>query len=568
VLRDVRRRLVATRDRADALLHGRAPGDEPVYAHPDELREPLALCYRSLHASRAGILADGRLLDVLRRLDAFGLSLLPLDIRQHASRHVEALTAVTEARGLGRYEDWDEPRRREMLAEALASHERLVPDDLEASGVFSDAVRDVLDTCRMAATLDPDSLGAYVVSMAADVSDVLAVELLQRDAGVRPPLRVVPLFETLDDLHRGPRVIDELLSDPGYRQRLREDHGDTQEVMIGYSDSAKDAGLLAAAWAIHRAQTELVAVGRRHGVRLVLFHGRGGTVGRGGGSAYGAIRAQPAGALDHGIRITEQGEVIQAKFGLAGIAVRTLEVYVAAATEAILRPLPTAAAGWTDRMDRMARASAAAYRDVDREDAQFPAYFAAATPAPELPHLKIGSRPARRSGDPSLESLRAIPWVFAWTQNRLILPGWLGVGEGLDAAGCDAEELGRMAHEWPFLGDVLDRVEMVLAKSEPAIAARYDEALVPEPLRPIGDGLRARQARTVATLLAVLGRDGLLERNPVLRRSIDVRNPYVDPLNLLQVELLRRLRNDERPELVEALTATFNGVAAGMRNTG
>lgn len=566
LLRGVHRRLVATRARAEARLRGDEPADEPFYATPDELREPLELCYRSLHASRAGIVADGRLLDVLRRLAVFGLSLLPLDLRQHASRHVDALTAITAARGLGRYEDWDETRRRELLVRALERGERLVPDDLDASA----DVREVLETFRVAARLERDALGAYVISMAEDVSDVLAVEVLQRDAGVAAPLPVVPLFETLDALRSAARVVDELLAVPVHRHALRERHDDAQQVMLGYSDSAKDAGILAASWAIHRAQDELVAVARKHGVRLVLFHGRGGTVGRGGGSAHGAIRAQPAGAVEGGIRITEQGEVIHAKFGLPGIAARTLEVYTTAATEAILRPPRPAEPAWIARMDRMAEVSAAAYRQVVRDDDRFVRYFAAATPEPELPHLKVGSRPARRRRDASVESLRAIPWVFAWNQNRLILPGWLGVGEGLEAAAadCGREELARMVRRWPFLGDTLDRVEMVLAKSDRHVAARYDEALVPASLRSVGDDLRTRRERTIEVLLAALGHDAPLDDNPVLRRSIDVRNPYVDPLNLLQIELLRRVRDEERPEIVEALVVTFNGIAAGMRNTG
>ncbi len=566
LLREVERRLIATRNRAGACLAGREPRGEPYYSQPDELREPLLLCQRSLQASRGGLLADGRLLDVLRRLDAFGLCLLPLDLRQHASRHVDVMTAITKALSLGRYAEWDEAGRREFLVRALETGDPLVPERLDATG----EVRDTLETFRAAALLDHDCVGAYIVSMAGAASDVLTVEYLQRATGIDPPLRVAPLFETLDDLRNAAQVVDDLLSIPVYRREVRERHADTQEVMIGYSDSAKDAGILAASWAIYRAQEALVAVGHRRGVRLSLFHGRGGTVGRGGGSAHGAIRAQPAGALAGGIRITEQGEVIQAKFGLSGIAARTLEVYATAAAEAILQPARELDSAWLECMDRMAEVSADAYRSVVRQDDQFSAYFSSATPEPELPHLKIGSRPARRRRDTSLESLRAIPWVFAWNQNRLILPGWLGVGEGLEAGVAQGghETIRRMSREWGFFRDVLDRVEMVLAKSDPDVAARYDDVLVPEALRAVGAALRARHARTVRGLLDALGHEDLLEENPVLQRSIAVRNPYVDPLNLLQIALLQRLREDEQPELVEALVVTFNGVASGLRNTG
>jgi len=327
---------------------------------------------------------------------------------------------------------------------------------------------------------------------------------------------------------------------------------------------------MAAAWELYTAQERIVDVCRRHGVELTLFHGRGGTVGRGGGPIHAAIRSQPAGSVDHRLRVTEQREMIQAKFGLPGIAARTLELYTTATLEATLAPAAPVPAAWREAMDRMADASRRAYRSFV-DDERFLEYFRLATPLEELGGLNIGSRPARRAGGGGIETLRAIPWVFAWTQMRLMVPSWLGVADGLDAesdAGRD-ELLREMYRGWPFFRSTLDLIEMVLAKAAPEIAAHYERRLVPERLAPVGAELRARFARTKDAVLRVTGNDQLLAGTPVLRRSIDVRNPYVDPINLVQVELLRRLRSgDEDERIRDALLVTVNGVAAGMRNTG
>ncbi|MCB9764127.1 MAG: phosphoenolpyruvate carboxylase [Alphaproteobacteria bacterium] len=567
LLRGVRQRLEETRAWAAEGLAGRpAPRHDGLLLDPDQLRAPLMLIWHSLHAIGAGTLARGRLLDLLRRLDAFGLTLARLDVRQEADRHTEALDAITRHLGLGSYAAWPEAERQRFLRAELQSRRPLTPRDLPCS----DAVRDVLDTFDVIAELHPGSLGAYVISMAGAPSDVLAVELLQKAAGVRSRLRVVPLFETQADLDAAPATLEDLLSDPDWRARS----GDAIEVMIGYSDSAKDAGRLAAAWALYVAQEQLVAACDRHGVHLTLFHGRGGSVGRGGGPTHAAILSQPPGSVRGSLRVTEQGEVIQAKFGLPGIALRTLELYVTAVTEVTLTPPRGPRPAWRALMDRLSATAAATYRGVVRGQPDFVPYFRAATPEPELGMLRIGSRPARRRKSGGVESLRAIPWIFAWTQTRLLLPSWLGLGaalrEGLD--GPEREVLVEMARDFPFLRSTLDLIEMVLAKAEPHIAALYDDLLVPERLRPLGEGLRTRCAAAAAALLEVRGRDLLLADNPVLRRSIGVRNPYVDPLNLLQAVLLRRLRacedDGERAALEDALVVTINGVAAGLRNTG
>jgi phosphoenolpyruvate carboxylase len=573
LLKPVVARLHAMRERMTSLLESGSPwsSDAGDYADAEALAEPLRLCYRSLHETGAGRVADGRLLDILRRIPSLGLSLAPLDLRQEAARHSDALGAITRSAGLGSYGEWNEEARQNFLRAELSGETHVIAAAIAAEerGGFDPEVDDVLDTLRTAATLPRDALGAYVISMAAQPSDVLAVRALQEGAGLDRPLRVVPLFETVDDLRQAAEVMDALLSLPWYRQRA----GSAVEVMIGYSDSAKDGGRLAAAWELYAAQERLVAVARRHGVRLTLFHGRGGSVGRGGGPTHLAIQSQPPGSIDGTIRVTEQGEMVDAKFGLPAIAERTLEVYTTATLEASLlerAPLPEA---WRTRMQALADTSRAHFRGVVYETPEFIEYFRAATPEPELGRVRTGSRPARRSSGGGVDALRAIPWVFAWTQTRLLLASWLGVGAALEealAAG-HAEELRAMYEGWPFFRSTLDLMEMVVAKASPEIAALYDAALVPASLRPIGVSLREDLARTERALLQVTGHEQLLEENPVLRRSIDVRNPYVDPINLVQAEVLSRLReagSRADPALFEAFLSTVNGVAAGMRNTG
>ena len=573
LLKPVVARLHAMRERMTSLLESGAPwsSDDGDYADAEALAEPLRLCYRSLHETGAGRVADGRLLDILRRIPSLGLSLAPLDLRQEAGRHAEALDAITRSAGLGSYEEWDEPARQEFLRAELNGETQVIAAAMVAKvrQAFDPEVDDVLETLRTAATLPRDALGAYVISMAAAPSDVLAVRALQEGAGIARPLRVVPLFETVDDLRRAADVLDALLSLPWYRERA----GNSVEVMIGYSDSAKDGGRLAAAWELYAAQERLVEVARRHRVRLTLFHGRGGSVGRGGGPTHLAIQSQPPGSIDGTIRVTEQGEMVDAKFGLPAIAERTLEVYTTATLEASLLEPAAVPAEWRTRMQALADTSRAHFRSVVYETPEFIEYFRTATPEPELGRLRTGSRPARRSSGGGVRSLRAIPWVFAWTQTRLLLASWLGVGAALDealAAG-HAAELRAMYEGWPFFRSTLDLIEMVVAKASPEIAALYDAALVPASLRPIGVSLREDLARTERALLLVTGHEQLLEGNPVLRRSIDVRNPYVDPINFVQAEVLCRLRQagpEADSALFEAFLSTVNGVAAGMRNTG
>jgi phosphoenolpyruvate carboxylase len=562
LLAEVRDRLAATRDLAEEALAASEPrltGVAP-YLAAAELAAPLDLCLRSLVSTGNEAIAAGRLTDILRRIATFGVTLARLDLRQDANRHTEAVNWIARAAGIGPYAELDEHDRQRVLVEQLAR--RAVRLDELPVRTADEHVRDVLETFRTAARIHPESLGAYVITMASAASDVLAVEFLQMAAGTHHPQRVVPLFETARDLERAGAIMTELLAVPWYRGKI----GGRQEVMIGYSDSAKDAGRLSADWALYRAQEEMVAACEESGVHLTLFHGRGGTIGRGGGPTYLAIQSQPPGSIRGTLRATEQGEMLQAKFGLVDIAIRTLEVYTTATLEAALAPQPAPKPEWRACMDRVADSARSAYRSVVYEDARFMPYFRAATPEPELTRISIGSRPARRAPGNGVEGLRAIPWQFAWTQTRLMLPSWLGIEDALFSKGdCMLRD---MYSSWAFFASTIDLVEMTLAKADRRIAAQYDQ-LVPLELRPLGADLRARLARAVDAVLTVTGHAALLEGNPVLRRSIDVRNPYVDPINLVQVELLRRLREtDHDPALFDAFVVTVNGIAAGMRNTG
>jgi phosphoenolpyruvate carboxylase len=573
LLREVRERLLATRKWAEGSLEDRRSGASglvtagagpDVYLEVEALAEPLRLCDRSLRETGNAVIADGRLADVMRRLACFGLTLARLDIRQESDKHTAALDTITRALDLGSYEEWSEEDRQQFLMRELGGRRPLVPPHLEASP----EVQDVFDTFRMLARLPSGSLGAYIITMASVPSDVLAVELLQREFGVARPLRVVPLVETANDLRQAGSMLRQLLSVPWYRERIN----GHQEVMIGYSDSAKDVGRFGAAWELYKAQEAIVEACRATGVRLTLFHGRGGSVGRGGGPTYIAIQSQPPGSVEGRIRVTEQGEMIQAKFGIEEIAVRTLEIYTTATLEASRMPVRKPTAAERERMEAIAYASRMGYRGVVYDHPRFVEYFRTVTPEPELSLLNIGSRPSRRPGGRAgVESLRAIPWQFAWTQNRLLLASWLGVDVAIgDAlARGEADALRTMYREWPFFRSALDLIEMVLAKADTRIAAQYDCELVPADLHDLGDELRGRLQRAIDSVLGVTGHAELVGDNPVLRRSINVRNPYVDPINLVQVELLRRSRSGTADETLErALLVTMNGIAAGLRNTG
>ncbi len=565
LLHQLRKRLKDTRAWAkDALNNNNDPGPQPSLNHVSSLIEPLKLCYDSLMDCGMDIIANGKLLDTLRRVYTFGLTLCPLDIRQESSRHAQVFKELCEYLELGNYHQWSEKQKQQFLILELQNKRPLLPRHWQPSA----EVQEVLDTCTVIASQPQDCFASYVISMASQPSDVLAVALILKMCGRISPMPIAPLFETLDDLTRAGASIDALLELPWYLQYCQGE----QMVMVGYSDSAKDAGQLAACWAQYKAQEELVQVCERHQVRLMLFHGRGGTVGRGGGPAHGAILSQPPGSVLGRIRVTEQGEMIRFKFGNTQVAQRSLQVYMSAVLMASEFPPPQPKAQWRQHMEELSQVALHSYRDIVRENPEFVDYFRAVTPELELGKLALGSRPAKRNQGGGVESLRAIPWIFAWMQIRLMLPAWLGSESALQShieAG-KLSQLQDMSRDWPFFQTFMDMLEMVLSKTDGAISEFYESRLLPAPSE-LGAQLRLRLQEAIDQVLIVKQQRELLQNSPVIHQSMAVRNPYTDPLHYLQAELLYRTRQPNPAhfdDLEHALKVTMAGIAAGMRNTG
>ncbi|MEM8933049.1 MAG: phosphoenolpyruvate carboxylase, partial [Acidobacteriota bacterium] len=553
----------------------RVDGDRPGgYDSADGLLADLDRIADSLRGHRgahAGLHAIERL---RRRVATFGFHLATVDVRQDAEVHRRVVGRLL---GDPTWPERPADERREQLVDTLATAtERTVDadaDDEEAHRTL--AVFRTITDARSSGP-GPRAIGPYIISMAQGADDVLSVLLLARWAGLVEddgdvPLDVAPLFETVEDLRAAPAIMDGLLADPLYRHHLAR-RGDRQMVMVGYSDSNKDGGLIAARWALHRAQTALAEVFDRHGIELVLFHGRGGTISRGGGRVPRAVLAAPRGTVRGHLRLTEQGEVIAEKYGLRGIALRTMETTLGAVLRASgeTRDEDPREARWREMVDVIARTGRARYRALVYDDARFYGYFREATPIDAIERLMIGSRPAKRRAQTGIENLRAIPWVFSWVQNRHYLPGWYGLGSALEQAietfGRDA--VAEMARDWSFVGALLTDVEMVLAKADLRIGERY--AALAEDGGALFPVLRAEYHRTVEIVLDLQGRRGLLDAEPTLQRSIRLRNPYVDPMSLLQIDLLRRWRAGDRQDdgLLAGLLASVQGVAEGLRSTG
>lgn len=575
-LRDTRTRLKATRHWLAEKLKGNDADDSLVIKSKDELLQPLLTCYRSLMDCNLAEIANGSLLDFIYRVNSFGIELLKLDIRQESGRHRQAISAITEYLGLGNFETWTEQARQNFLLQELQSKRPLLPKHLnEPAGSLIEHpdVQEVFATMRTLAEQPSESLGAYIISMAEYPSDVLAVLLLQKEAGIEQALRVVPLFETLKDLDGAAATMSTLFNMHWYKQHIQGKH----EVMIGYSDSAKDAGFMSANWAQYRAQEELTAVAQQHDVQLTLFHGRGGSISRGGAPTQQALFSQPPGSISGAIRVTEQGEMIRFKFGLEEIALQNLEIYTAATLEATLLPPPEPKQEWRDLMHQMTELSVQVYRQTVRENPHFVKYLRTVTPELELQMLPLGSRPAKRKVSGGIESLRAIPWVFAWTQIRLMLPAWLGTGAALNEVLDQGQRnvLDEMLAEWPYFQTLIDMLEMVLSKADAHVALYYESHLTQdEDLKVLGTALRQRLQDAVQTLLTLKGESKLLSSNGVLDQSMKVRKPYLLPLHLLQAELMKRRRlyleqqQAENTPVDHALMVSIAGIAAGLRNTG
>ncbi len=569
IMKRLRSQLTNTQAYLERRLKGeRLPRPDDLLISNEQLWDPLYACYQSLQACGMGIIANGQLLDTLRRVKCFGVPLVRIDLRQESTRHTEAIAEVTRYLGLGDYENWSEADKQAFLIRELNSKRPLLPRQWEPS----ENIREVLETCRVAAEAPRGSIAAYVISMAKTPSDVLAVHLLLKEAGLPFTLPVAPLFETLDDLNNANNVMSQLLNIDWYRGVIQ----GKQMVMIGYSDSAKDAGVMAASWAQYQAQDALIKTCENAGILLTLFHGRGGTIGRGGAPAHAALLSQPPGSLKGGLRVTEQGEMIRFKYGLPEVTIASLSLYTTAILEANLLPPPEPKPEWREIMDQLSNVSCEMYRGYVRENADFVPYFRSATPELELGKLPLGSRPAKRRPTGGVESLRAIPWIFAWTQNRLMLPAWLGAGAALQKAveNGHQDQLEAMCHDWPFFSTRLGMLEMVFAKTDLWLTEYYDQRLVDKSLWPLGKQLRDQLASDINVVLTIANDTHLMADQPWIAESIALRNVYTDPLNVLQAELLYRSREQEangaKPDahVEQALMVTIAGVAAGMRNTG
>ncbi len=532
--------------------------------------ETLQTIHDSLATGRGALLTGGELRTMRAQLAVFGLHTARMDLRQHSSQHEAAIAELLERAD---YPRLSEPQKVAALLETLREKKPLRAAELAKC---SAATRNVLDplalAARAAAKFGTETLGIYIISMTDGVSDLLEVEVLMRLAGATLP--IAPLFETLDDLNRAPEILRAYFELPG---RAKPAH---QHVMVGYSDSNKDCGYLTSNWALHQAQEAIAKLCAAQGVKLTLFHGRGGSVARGGGPAAKAILAQPAGLRDGGIRVTEQGEVLSTRYHDPDLAHRILEqmtygVMLGIHAAESAREVPEA---WREAMETMSAAGFAAYKALVHDDPEFIAFWQQATPIDEISNLKLGSRPTFRKATKTVEDLRAIPWVFSWMQSRFNFSGWFGLGSALDAVlarGPKGKKLLRAMHaEWPFFQTLIDNAELTMLKADMGIAALYASLVENERIRRRIFGLLEKEfARTAAAILAITGRKQLLARDPVLSSSVQLRNPYVDPLNYLQVEMLRRLRGGKLPpaeaEAVRSvIELTINGISGGLKNTG
>ena len=565
------------------------PSEEPhaaPYASPAELMTDLETIDRALTSQGLALIAGGRLRQLRRSVEVFGFHLASLDLRQHSSVHERAVTElVASAFGRDHYGALTEDQRQHLLLREIATARPLVSPHVEYAKETTELLRTLEAAARIHRRFDRNALPNYVISMSRAPSDLLEVAVLLKEAGLLKPgptpslsVNVVPLFETIEDLRDCANIMDQMFSFPLWK-RLLASRNNVQEVMLGYSDSNKDGGFLSSNWELYKAELSLVSVFAKHGVAIRLFHGRGGTVGRGGGPSYHAILAQPPGSVAGQLRLTEQGEVIASKYGDPVAGRHNLETLVAATMEATLLGSDSHgrdADAFHEALEEMSGYALAAYRDLVYGTPNFIRYFREATPINEIGDLNLGSRPAKRTGSDRIEDLRAIPWVFSWGQSRHSLPGFYGFGAAVEQyLGKDRRKrlslLRSMYQRWPFFRTLVDRLDMVLAKTDMSIAARYARLVGDEKLRgDIFGRIEQEHTRTRKAFFAITGSKTLLQNNPALARSLRNRIPYIDPLNHLQVDLLRRLRarGNQDSEMRRAVHLTINGIAAGLRNSG
>ena len=565
-LRPIRNKLKTTQQEIEIFLNKKKSLKESLLVQSvSEIINPLKAIYNSLCEVKCKAIADGSVLDLLRRAYSFGLNLARLDIRQESKRHLKLMRSICKHLGLGDFEKWSENEKIAFLSKEFKSKRPLISKDIS----FDKEDKETWSTFKMISKLPRECLGAYIISMSSKASDILTVVALQKEAGMKSCLRTVPLFETLSDLENAHHVMQEIYKIPWYLKYFK----NKQEVMIGYSDSSKDAGKLAASWAQYCTQEKLQELSNKHKVDLTLFHGRGGSVGRGGGPIYEALLSQPPGTVNGRTRVTEQGEIIQQKYATESLAEYTLGTYIGSVLEATLAPPIKPKKNWRKLMNEMSTVSTKAYRN-NFFNKEFLRYYFNITPQRLLEQLSIGSRPAKRNKSKDVKSLRAIPWVFAWTQIRFLLPAWLGIYEALNFAikNKNINILKEMLKKWPYFYAMTDMLDMVLAKTDQRIIKFYEECLGDNDLKITGEKLR-KQLSTLIYLNRKIIPTYILEQRKEYRDSIRKRNTYAEVLNILQADIMKKLykkklKIKDKKLLTDSMLVTIAGIAAAMKNVG
>jgi len=565
-LRPIRNKLKTTQQEIETFLNEKKSLKESLLVQSvSEIINPLKVVYNSLCEVKCKAIADGSVLDLLRRAHSFGLNLARLDIRQESKRHLKLMKSICKHLGLGDFEKWSENEKISFLSKEFKSRRPLISKDIS----FDKEDKETWSTFKMISKLPRECLGAYIISMSSKASDILTVVVLQKEAGMKSCLRTVPLFETLSDLENAHHVMQGIYKISWYLKYFK----NKQEVMIGYSDSSKDAGKLAASWAQYCTQEKLQELSNKYKVNLTLFHGRGGSVGRGGGPIYEALLSQPPGTVNGRTRVTEQGEIIQQKYATESIAEYSLGTYIGSVLEATLAPPMKPKKHWRKLMNAMSKVSTSAYRSnfISKD---FLRYYFEITPQKVLEQLSIGSRPAKRNKSQDIKSLRAIPWVFAWTQIRFLLPAWLGIYEALNYAikNKNINTLKDMLKQWPYFYAMMDMLDMVLAKTDQRIIKFYEECLGDKNLHNTGEKLR-KQLSTLIYLNRKIIPNYILEQRKGYRESIRKRNTYAEVLNILQADIMKKLSKGKlkiknKRLLTDAMLVTIAGIAAAMKNVG
>jgi len=531
----------------------------------EEILKPLRIVRESLEENQNENIASGELLDLMRRAKCFGINLARLDIRQESSRHTQLMNEIIKNKFNKNYNKLSEDKKISLLRKLILSKKNLI----NKFNFKNKENKEVWSTFKALAEEPAECLGAYVISMTTSASDILSISFLQKEAKIKEQLRVVPLFETLDDLINAKSIMDSLFSKAWYRKLIK----NKQEVMIGYSDSSKDAGKICASWHQYKAQESIVKLAKKYGIQVVFFHGRGGSAGRGGGPIQATLRSQPPSSVNGKIRITDQGEVIQQKYGYEPLAKYNLCSYIGAVTEATLNPPPVPKNNWRELIEKMSDISKSSYRKNINQSSEFIKYFKTVTPHVALGKLSIGSRPSKRKNIDNIKSLRAIPWVFAWTQIRLMLPAWLGSAEALRYANIKQfrKTLYDMEKNWPFFNSMLDMLDMVISKADPDISKIYEEYLADEKLKRVGQKLRF-QFQVIKELNKKITPKEIIKLRKEFRTSVFVRNIYSEVLNIIQPIVISKIKKNtnknNKKYLNDSLLTSIAGISAAMKNTG